>query len=42
MPGSTETMNPQATAMTLWQAIDALAAQLPFSTQKVGRTLSTP
>ena len=27
--------------MTLWQAVDALAAQLPFSTQKVGRTLST-
>jgi hypothetical protein len=41
MPASTETMNPQATAMTLWQAIDALAAQLPFSMQKVGRTLST-
>ncbi|MDN6885383.1 hypothetical protein QMO14_17450 [Variovorax sp. CAN2819] len=35
-------MNLQATTtITLWQAIDALAAQLPFSTQKVGRTLST-
>lgn len=32
-------MNP--TAMTLWQAIDALAAQIPFSAQKVGHTLST-
>ncbi|WP_240651252.1 MULTISPECIES: hypothetical protein [unclassified Variovorax] len=41
MAASTEPVNPQATAMTLWQAIEALAAQLPFSTQKVGRTLST-
>ncbi|MGN8083624.1 hypothetical protein [Variovorax sp. 22077] len=35
-------MNPQATTtLTLWQTIDTLAAQLPFSTQNVGRTLST-
>lgn len=34
-------MNQQAMTMTLWQSIDALAAQLPFSIQKVGRTLST-
>ncbi len=34
-------MNQQAMTMTLWQSIDALAAQLPFSVQKVGRTLST-
>lgn len=41
MAASTEPLNRQAASMTLWQAIDALAAQLPFSTQKVGRTLST-
>jgi hypothetical protein len=29
------------TAVTLWQAIEALAAQLPFSIQGVGRTLRT-
>jgi hypothetical protein len=35
-------MNPQATTtLTLWQTIETLAVQLPFSTQNVGRTLST-
>jgi hypothetical protein len=27
--------------LTLWQALDALAAQLPFAVHKVARTLST-